>query len=107
MKKYILIFLLLLCTGCLKSNPEEVKLCSKSEALEKVENKFGEAEYVDQAKGNHSITYTFKDKKYGFEYHFTCEARSEGMDGTTFGYTQGYKDDYDDRYQEYLEKENK
>ena len=107
MKKYILVLLLLICSGCLKRDPSQVKLCSKNEALSKVEEKHGKASYVSKAKGSNSITYTFKDKKYGFEYHFTCKAQSEGMDATTFGYTQGYADDYYDRYQEYLEKEGK
>lgn len=101
-KVFILLMLcsiLFIFTGCAKSSPEDVKLANKQSILHYAKSNFGAAEYVSQENKEDSITYTLKDKEYGFTYEITSYVYDD--------YYMGYYDEektstFDENLQKYV-----
>ena len=105
MKYKKILFLFMLCsilfvfTGCAQTSPENVNLASKQSILLYAKSNFGTAKYVSQENKEDSITYTLKDKEYGFTY----EIKSYVYDDYYIGhYTEEKTSTFDKCLQRYV-----
>ena len=107
MKKKIIIVLclVLICLGCVgcSYDQDKVRLHSKLEAQSIVRRRYGKAEYLGKNTiHEYKIEYTFRDKHYGFVYHFYSFSEQFCLDGSCGMYYRRKTTDYHLAFMKYI-----